>query len=187
MLYFFTPYSFTKDYLEAIDQYMQLLQPDDWAVIMDGDVMFLQPDFGHQIQRHILSHPLVGLFTSYASRCHYHCQQVPFADMDNDSLLYHKVVADDVRRGFNGSTTLLSRRIAGHLMVIRKSTWMKILPEIKRTAASKKILGVDTKISNAILKADLEIRLMKDMYVLHYCRLKEGFSYTKHIEPCTKE
>jgi hypothetical protein len=53
MIYFFTPYSFNFKLLDAITGCMNLLQPDDWAVIMDGDTMFLQPDFGHQIQRHI--------------------------------------------------------------------------------------------------------------------------------------
>jgi len=72
-------------------------------------------------------------------------------------------------------------------MVIRKSIWDKILPLVRVTASEKRILGVDTKISNAILKTGLEIRLMRDIYLLHYYRLGEGFDYTKHIEPCTKE
>jgi hypothetical protein len=53
MIYFFTPYSLDFKLLDAITGCINLLQPDDWAVIMDGDTMFLQPDFGHQIQRHI--------------------------------------------------------------------------------------------------------------------------------------
>jgi hypothetical protein len=71
--------------------------------------------------------------------------------------------------------------IAGHLMVIRKSTWTRVLPGILLSAAGKKILGVDTKISQAVLAAGLKILLMEDIYLLHYCRLKEGFEYTKHL------
>ena len=70
MIYFFTPYSFNFKLLDAIAGCMELLKPDDWAVIMDGDTMFLQPDFGHQIQRHSENHPESGLFTYRAS-----CQQ----------------------------------------------------------------------------------------------------------------
>jgi len=187
MIYFFTPYSFDFKLLDAIAGWMYLLNPEDWAVIMDGDTMFLQPDFGHQIQRHIQLHPEAGLFTCRASRCHYKIQQVPGADMLNDSILYHKEIADEVKQGSPGVSSTISRRIAGHLMVIRKSTWDKILPVVRITASEKRILGVDTKISKAILKTGLEIRLMRDIYLLHYCRLAEGFDYTKHIEPCTKE
>ena len=107
--------------------------------------------------------------------------------MGNDSILYHKEIADEVKQASTGVSSTISRRIAGHLMVIRKSTWGKILPVVRVTASEKQILGIDTKISNAILKAGLEIRLMKDIYLLHYCRLAEGFDYTKHLEPCTKE
>ncbi|MFA6482284.1 MAG: hypothetical protein WCW62_06890 [Bacteroidales bacterium] len=187
MIYFFTPYSFNFKLLAAITGCMDLLQPDDWAVIMDGDTMFLEPDFGHQILRHIEAHPDAGLFTCRASRCHYKIQQVPGADMLNDSILYHKGIADELKQESTGVSSTITRRIAGHLMVIRKSTWDIILPVVRITASEKQILGVDTKISNAILNAGLEIRLMKDIYLLHYCRLADGFDYTKHIEPCTKE
>jgi GT2 family glycosyltransferase len=187
MIYFFTPYSFDFKLLDAITGCMEMLNPDDWAVIMDGDTLFLQPDFGHQIQRHIENYPEAGLFTCLASRCHYKIQQVPGADMVNDSILYHKRIADKLKQGSPGVSSTITRRIAGHLMVIRKSTWDKILPVVRVTAADKQILGVDTKISNAILKSGLEIRLMSDIYLLHYCRLAEGFDYIKHIEPCTKE
>ena len=40
--------------------------------------------------------------------------------------------------------------IAGHLMVIKKSTWTEILPTVQSTGFSKSILGVDTKISKAL-------------------------------------
>lgn len=57
--------------LDAIADFIELLNPDDWVVIMDGDTIFLQPDFGHPIQRHIDLYPEAGLFTCRASRCHY--------------------------------------------------------------------------------------------------------------------
>ncbi|TSA38806.1 MAG: hypothetical protein D4R64_01700 [Porphyromonadaceae bacterium] len=68
MIYFFTPYSFNFKLLDAIAECIDLLNPDDWAVIMDGDTMFLQVDFGHQVKRHIEAHPEAGLFTCFASQ-----------------------------------------------------------------------------------------------------------------------
>jgi hypothetical protein len=187
MIYFFTPYSFDLILLDAIDGCMRLLKKHDYGVIMDGDTMFLQPDFGHQIKGHIESHPSAGLFTCFASRCHYSIQTLEGMDPSNDSILYHKDVANRIGKEFLGQSVEIHTKIAGHLMVIRKSTWDKILPVVRVAASEKQILGVDTKISNAILNAGLEIRLMRDIYLLHYCRLDKGFDYTKHIEPCTKE
>ncbi|MFA5816202.1 MAG: hypothetical protein WC865_11330 [Bacteroidales bacterium] len=187
MIYFFTPYSFNFKLLDAIFGCMELLKPNDWAVIMDGDTMFLQPNFGHQIQQHIENHPEAGLFTCFASRCHYSIQVPAGVDMNNDSIRYHKLIASLQQDIHAGETAEINRRIAGHVMVIKKSTWDKILPMVRVTASEKRILGVDTKICNAILKSGMKILLMKDIYILHYCRLAEGFEYTKHLEPCTKE
>jgi len=181
MIYFFTPYSFNLKLLDAIASCMNLLQPDDWAVLLDGDTMFLQPDFGHRIDKHIETHPEAGLFTCYASRCHYSIQVPPGVDMENDSIRYHKLVANSLAANKAGQFIEINRRIAGHLMVIRKSTWSRILPTIQRTARDQKVLGVDTKISKAVLATGLKILLMEDIYVLHYCRLAEGFDYTNHL------
>ena len=66
-------------------------------------------------------------------------------------------------------------------MVIKKATWTKVRQKVHQTAASKKILGVDTKISHAVRGIGLKIRLMRGMYVFHYLRLEEGFDYNKHL------
>jgi hypothetical protein len=71
--------------------------------------------------------------------------------MENDSIRYHKLIANSLAISKAGEVKEINRRIAGHLMVIRKSTWSTILPTIQRTAADKKVLGVDTKISKAVL------------------------------------
>ena len=181
MMYFFTPFTLDFKLLDAIDQCMNLLQSDDWAVLMDGDTMFLQPDFGHRIQRHIERHPEAGLFTCYASRCHYSIQVRPRVDIENDSIRYHNLIATNLAENKAGQVKEINRLIAGHLMVIRKSTWSRNLPTIQRTAVDKKVLGVDTKISKAVLAVGLKILLMEDIYLSHYCRLVEGFGYTKHL------
>jgi len=66
-------------------------------------------------------------------------------------------------------------------MMIRKSTWDLIYEEVKIKSKDKKILGVDTKISYAILARGLKIRLMRGVYLFHFLRLHESFEYTKHL------
>lgn len=150
---------------------------------MDGDTAFLRSDFGRVIDRYTKQYPDTGLFTCYASRCHYQCQVPRTGNMAETSILFHKQVADQVSKDNAGKMKELDRRIAGHLMVIRKSTWMKIRNEVFSTAKDKAILGVDTKISNAILRLGYKIRLMRELYLFHYLRMAEGFNHTKHLEP----
>lgn len=182
MIYFFTPYSFNKKLFEAFDSYMNLISdPNDWVCFMDGDTAFLMPDFGHQIEHYLKVWPETGLFTCYASRCHYNCQLYKYADAENTNIIYHRLKAEEVFRQFNGQVEEIKRRIAGHLMVIQKKTWLMIRLEVKETTTDKNILGVDTKISNAVLKANLKIRLMKGIYIFHYLRLAEGINNSNHL------
>lgn len=76
----------------------------------------------------------------------------------------------------------MNRRIAGHMIVIKKSTWLLIRDEVAATASDKKILGVDTKISNAILSRNMKIRLMRGIYIFHYLRMAEGYNSKIHLE-----
>ena len=183
MLFFFTPYSFEKNLFEAIDTYMQLLPDDqDWAVLMDGDTAFLRSDFGHQIQRYIDKYPDTGLFTCYASRCHYEYQIRRGSNTESDSITYHRKQAESVFQTLDGKVKEIERRIAGHLMVIKKETWLKIRQDVKILTVNKNILGVDTQISNAIMFRQMKIRLMRGLYIFHYLRFLEGINSTKHLK-----
>jgi GT2 family glycosyltransferase len=182
MIYYFTPYSTEKKLLKAIDQYMALIHDNDWACLMDGDTAFLRSDFGVRIKEYIEKYPDTGLFTFYASRCHYACQVRKGTDMMSDSILYHKQRADEVHNTLHLEVKTIDRRIAGHLMIIQKSTWNKIRPQVFRTAKDKEILGVDTKISNAIISKGMKIRLMRGIYIFHYLRMAEGFGYKEHFK-----
>ena len=103
--------------------------------------------------------------------------------MTDPSILRHKDICDEIDAANRLQVEEVQRRIAGHLMIIRKGVW-KI---IRRTAMlqvvayNKKILGVDTKISYAMLQHGFKIYLMKGIYILHYLRMKEGFDYKNHL------
>lgn len=183
MIRYVTPYSTEKKFFDVID-FEIMLSPNlnDWVCIRDGDTAFLTSNFGHLIEDYIRKYPDTGLFTSYASRCHYACQVPRQSLMEIDSIIYHHKIANQHSEEFHLQVNEINRRIAGHLMVIQKRTWLKIRNEVKITAAQKNILGVDTKISNAILKNGLKIRLMKGIYILHYLRMEEGFNNTNHLK-----
>lgn len=176
MIWFFTPYSFEKKMFDAWDHYMNLVQnPDDWVCMMDGDVLFLISDFGHQMQTYIDKYPDAGLFTCYASRTSRPFLRWPGADMENTSIVYHARKAAQIYDAHHGEVVDLGEQNAlGYLMLIKKSTWLLVREKAAAHTSDKDILGVDTRISRAIRHAGLKQYLMKGMYVLHYYRMKNG-------------
>lgn len=185
MIHFTIPYSPDHQFFKAIcNEFEKVQDPNDWVVIMDGDTMFLQPDFGAQLQEYIDKYPHTGMFTCYASRCSYDYQVPPDVDQENPNMLYHKMVSDRVRDLYQGKIRSIDTRIAGHLMMIKKSTWTKILPMLSDRIQRKQkaVLGVDTQITWSIIRSGMKVNLMMGVYVLHYFRLLEGRSYKSHVK-----
>jgi GT2 family glycosyltransferase len=184
MIHISIPYSYDKNFFEAIQtEFEKLSNPNDWLVIMDGDTMFLQPDFGCQLQDYINLYPKTGLFTCYASRCSYSYQVPQGVDQENPNVIYHKMISDKVRDLFHPQCEEIKTRIAGHLMMIQKKTWERIFPSLKARITSRKkaVLGVDTQITWAMIKAGYKVRLMKGVYIMHYFRLLEGRKDNTHL------
>lgn len=182
MLYFFTPFSFEKKLFEAYDRYISLLpNNNDWACITDGDTAFLLADFGFHIQEYINKYPETELFTCYASRCFYTYQVPNQVNQQNDSIRYHYQQAVTHHTHQYLEIKDLHSPIAGHLFVIKKSTWLAIRENVKRICLHETIEGVDTAISNAIIARKQPIRLMKGIYLLHYFRLVGGVDNKKHL------
>lgn len=167
----------------AWDDCISRLHPGEWAVLTDGDTAFLLSDFGHQLQYYFNKYPDTGIFTTYASRCHYACQVRKGTNMESDSIRYHKSQADKIYNELNGKVKEIDRRIAGHLIAIKKETWLLIREDLKNRIQSKgkKILGFDTQLSYSIKENGLKIRLMRGIYLFHYLRLNEGFGYKNHL------
>jgi hypothetical protein len=185
-IHYFNPFSIEKDFLKELDYYMSLVPiPHDWACFRDGDTMFVRGDYGNCIAEYVTRYPETGLFTCYASRCHYSCQVPDITDMKNPSISYHRKIADQLHEKFQPGQKAdsINRRIAGHMMMMRKSTWLKIRPSVFRKVRSKnkQILGVDTQISKAILQTGMDIKLMKGIYLVHYLRFNEGMENSTHL------
>lgn len=183
MIWFFTPYAFDKRMFNAWDQYMNLLtDPDDWACLMDGDIMLLRSDFGHHIQEYINKYPDTGLFTCYSSRSRTLWMMPDQHLFNSGSLAEHKKLSDRLYNNCRLSVKEINDRVTGHLLVIKKSTWSAIRDKVSARCADLKILSVDTAISREILETKMPIRLMQGIYVMHYYRFLEGASYKKHLQ-----
>lgn len=172
MIWFFTPYSFEKKLFDAWDQYMNLIDdPEDWACMMDGDVFFFHRNFGHILQQYIDKYPDTGIFSCYASRTGGSWMLPPNNIKNNINILRHKRMADSIFRKHHLQVIDLNKKVHGHLMLIKKATWLQIRDSVKEQTKENKILGIDVRVSNKVLKIPKKIRLMKGVYIFHYYRL----------------
>jgi hypothetical protein len=181
MIYYFTPYSLNKKLFEAYDDCMALLKDDDWACFLDGDTLFFESNFGHQVQEYVEKYPDTGLFTCYSSRCGYGYMVPPGTMQDSDSIIYHRKRSKEIYQKYHLQVLELNQHIAGHLMCIKKNTWMQIREDLMRVTDGANLLGVDTQITNKMLKHGFRILLMQGIYLMHYYRLMEGKKYKDHL------
>lgn len=169
------PYSFDGILLNAYKYHFSTVEENDWICFMDGDVAFLEmSDFGHVLQEYINAYPETGMFTCYASRCHYSMQKRKGVLDNKDSITYYAEAVIKNRLQLHLKVKPIERRIAGHLIMMKKSTWTTILPTLQAKAKNKKILGFDTKLSYSIMQHGFDIKLMRGVLVFHYLRFLTG-------------
>lgn len=169
-----TPYSFNGKLFEAYDDIFSMVNEQDWVCFLDGDTAFLEmANFGHLLQDYIDLYPTTGMFTCYATRCHYEAQTRKGVDPKQDSIKYFAKKVLEVKQ-LHPKTKPMNRRVAGHLLMLKKETWTTIRPTLIKEAKDKKILGFDTKLSNSLLKHGYDIKVMRGILIFHYLRFLTG-------------
>jgi hypothetical protein len=175
-IYYFTPYAIDGNYGKEINHYMELLpNDDDVAVIMDGDIMFLQADFGHAIHRVLGKYPL-GVFTCLTNRVG--CKQQIYGGKisNNSDIKRHKLISNKLSKQHAHQATPLPPPLSGHLLVVPKKIWKEF--KFKEGVG---ILGVDWDFTERVSKK-YPLYLMRGIYVFHYYRLLEGVKNISHLK-----
>jgi len=177
-LHFVTPYSFDKNLGKAYnDEFEKVKDDDDWVVLMDGDSHFFT-DFGQQIRNHIIARPNTGMFTCITNRVGNKQQCYKGMISENSDYLYHAKLAKAVAKTSKGKVKPSTRVISGLLMVVQKKTWRAV-----GGFHEKGILKVDNIFSRELLKRNIPINIMMDVYMIHYYRFLEGGkSFRKHLQ-----
>ncbi len=175
MVITFIPYSLEKNIGKAYNQCMSMLkEDDDWGCLTDGDIMFMTPDWGHQLQELVDLHPNAGIITCMTNRIANKYQRT---GNGSTNILDHYKIAQQRLRVRRGKTHLTRRHISGFLMMVKKSTWNEVkFPEIENA-----ILDIDGLFSNAILDAKKDIVIAEGLYVLHYYRWAQGTASKSHL------
>lgn len=177
MIYYFVPYSTEKNLGKAYNQHMDLLpKDDDWGVLMDGDIMFLTFDWGHQIEKAIEDNPDAGIISCYTNRISKRKSQL--YEINSPNILVHREQATRLNHQFGGTYKKISQNISGFLMIIKKKTWKDAGKFHER---DDMILDIDGLFSREVRTLGKSIILMRGMYVFHYYRMAEGRHYRDHL------
>lgn len=180
MVYFFVPYSWNHDIGQAYNDYVKLVpSSEDWVCVMDGDLMTLTSDFGHQIKEIITLHENdVGLFTCLVNRVGTLAQCYQDIISEDGDIRNHRKIAIQLAKEKRHEIKYIPNPISGHLMLFKKSTWESIggFPE------RGKILSVDNTFSNRMVRNGFKIAVMEGVYCFHYYRLLEGRFNKSHLK-----
>lgn len=187
MIYFITPYSIEGNYGKACNDYCKLLPENSWICIVDGDLLFLNENWGHHFQDLINTYPDTGLFTCYTNRVGNLEQCLNGVLSEEKDISIHRSIALKLQKEKYLQVKKLERFISGHLMMFSKKTWQEVggfpeeLNEKGKTRFDKNIATVDNRFSHCVLKLGKSILLAEGIYALHYYRLNEGRTHRKHL------
>lgn len=179
MIYYFKCYD-KKGLWYGYRNAMNLLKSEDWAVLMDGDTMFLGVRWGEQIEYAITHYSDAGLITGVSNRSGYHWAQGYQGKFHEISDVKHwRKVALELEKKYFGQCTLINQKVTGLLMIIKKQIWDA---HIEQTGVDLEgNLGLDDHICERLLMHGQKIYRLEGLFVFHYYRLLEGSGYREHL------
>ena len=170
------PYSIDKKLGHVYNQAMKQIPDGDAACIMDYDVQLLTWDAGKIIHDYANKYPN-ALLTCFTNRVSPSAKMQLLNDevSEDTDIRNHIAIAEEQKKHLY-EVTPIKQWIAGMLMVIPKSLWLKYpFPE------SGKCLGIDTYYSKMILRRGVDILRMDGLYIWHSYRLINGIHHKKHL------
>lgn len=177
-IHYFTPYSLERDLGKAYNDTVKLVtDKEDWICLVDADLMFLTPDFGHQIKEIIDLYPNTGLFSCYVNRVGTKEQCHNGIISEEPNILHHRKIAIQLAKENRHKIKEIQNPFSGHLMLFKKETWDLIggAPE------GRGILSVDNTITNRMAHHGYKMLVMEGVYCFHYYRLAEGRTNKSHL------
>lgn len=161
MILAMTPFREDKNLGRAYNDAMDRLGFDDWAVLMDHDIMFTTLKWYEQIGHAIMLHP-EGTFTGVTNRIWSPWQRVVNAGRSDDIELHRKVGEAQLGDPRLEDVTDWRPGWGGMLMVVSKKTWQAV------GGFADGMECVDHKFHQAVAKSGRRLFCIKGLYVYHY-------------------
>lgn len=175
MIHYTTPYRKDKDLGLAYNEAMSLCQHDYTHVcLMDGDVMFLTPNFGTIIEEYVSLYP-DAVLTCRTNRIHHLSKQKAFG-IEDAGIEYLISYASKIADKHTVTEILLGEGMSGFLMVIPVKLWQQI--PFKEGIGC---LGVDSQFRMDVHNAGKQILIMDGLLVWHTYRLATGVNDKTHL------
>ena len=166
-IWYSNPYSTEKNIGKALNEFCSNVPDGDWICLQDGDMMYLTPDWGVQIESVVSKYgnhfSLIGCMTNKLGR---NIQRYKGEFNTNNDILYHYNIAVDLRDKHFGEVEDITKKkyVAGLFMLFPKSLWNDI--KFKEDSAI-----FDDEFSKEIIKQGGKLGLMKGLYVYHLYRI----------------
>lgn len=171
-VYYFTPYDTGGNIGKAVNEHCKLVPDDAWIAVMDGDILFPNPQWGMIVEKSIQQYgdkySLLGCVTNRVGGEHQRVEGM-FSEYD---LRAHYEKSIEIE----SSEVVDTSGVAGYFMLFRKSTWIKV-KGFTEDASKSHIF--DTDFNNRVRALGGKIGMIKGLYALHLYRIWEGDDATK--------
>lgn len=164
MIFSFIPYALDKkNYGHACNQCMELIGEDDWAILINYDVMFTTDYWLQQCYDAIDKNPEIGLFTCYTNRMGNPVQKLDNAPGGHD-IQKHREFGEKMRKEYGTNVRRwddTKHKMGGMFMLINKKAWQE---------AGKFKNGFEFVDHNMFDKFPTPIGIIEGLYVYHWRR-----------------
>lgn len=158
-----------KAYNEACEQ-----SNAEWICLMDGDMMFLDNNYGRQLADIINKYPDTGCFGPLTNRLSATFQLYNNNRSEDPDIANHRKIALHQYQNFYDDCYEVTSPLAGLMMVFKKDVW-------KKNSFKNGLVAIDTDFGWRLIDKKLPLRVMKGLYVFHYYRLLEGAKTISHL------
>ena len=168
-VWYSNPFSTDRNLGKAFNEFCDNVPDGDWICFQDGDMLYLTPDWGAQIQEVIENagkdFSLLGCMTNKLGRP---MQRVNgYFNEDNNIKNHYHIAVEQNEKHWGKVVELKDRKlIAGMFLLFPKSTWNKHKFEEKKSP-----WGVDDAFCNAIVAGGGKLGLLSGLYVYHLYRV----------------
>lgn len=166
-IWYSNPYSTEKNIGKALNEFCELVPDNDWICLQDGDMMYLTPDWGLQIEKAVEKYgnhfSLIGCLTNKLGR---DIQRYKGEFCNNENINYHFEIAEKLRKEHFAEIEDIThkKQIAGLFMLFPKSLWNEI-------KFKENIPDFDDEFSKEVINKGGKLGLMKGLYVYHLYRI----------------
>lgn len=151
----------------AYNREMERLPADGWAILLDYDVMIMNPRW-HEICCRTIDRvgDRAGLVTCYTNRIGCKTQVAPGVDPDNMDMMYHRTFARNLWKSHAGiirdHTETRGCRFSGFFMMTSRRAW-----EAVGGFKTDSFFHVDVDYYDKCKRRGLRHYLMEDLYCFH--------------------